>query len=252
MRETVEIGIDQIHPNRHQPRVDFNQESIYELAQSIRENGLIQPIVVRQVDDGYEIIAGERRYRAMQMLGYTTVSALVSQANDVQSAQMAIIENIQREDLSAIEEAKAYQMIMKANGWTQEKVAALMGKSQSAIANKIRLLQLPAPIQQAVLDKKITERHARALLQVKPQDQMMMLDTIIKQDLTVSATETKIKSLDLPKSNKPVSKGLVRHVMIVKNTLMQAVSMIQKSNIEVKVNEKDSENEWSMTITVKK
>jgi ParB family transcriptional regulator, chromosome partitioning protein len=252
MRETVEIGIDQIHPNRHQPRVDFNQESIYELAQSIRENGLIQPIVVRQVDDGYEIIAGERRYRAMQMLGYTTVSALVSQANDVQSAQMAIIENIQREDLSAIEEAKAYQMIMKANGWTQEKVAALMGKSQSAIANKIRLLQLPAPIQQAVLDKKITERHARALLQVKPQDQMMMLDIIIKQDLTVSATETKIKSLDLPKSNKPVSKGLVRHVMIVKNTIMQAVSMIQKSNIEVKVNEKDSENEWSMTITVKK
>lgn len=252
MRETVEIGIDQIKPNRHQPRVDFNQESIYELAQSIRENGLIQPIVVRQVGDAYEIIAGERRYRALLMLGHTTVNALVSSANDVQSAQMAIIENIQREDLSAIEEAKAYQTIMKANGWTQEKVATLMGKSQSAIANKIRLLQLPAPIQQAVLDKKITERHARALLQVKPDDQMMMLETIIKHDLTVSATEVRIKTLDLPKSNKPVSKGLVRHVMIVKNTLMQAVAMIQKSNIEVKVNEKDAENEWSMTITVKK
>lgn len=252
MRETVEIGIDLIKPNRHQPRVEFNQEAIVELAQSIRENGLIQPIVVRQIGNEYEIIAGERRFRALQMLGYTSVNALVSQADDNQSAQMAIIENIQREDLSAIEEAKAYQTIMKANGWTQEKVAALMGKSQSAIANKIRLLQLPYDIQKAVLDKKITERHARALLQVKPEEQMMMLETIIKNDLTVSATESKIKALGQQKPNKPSSKGLVRHVMIVKNTLMQAIAMIQKSNIEIKTSEKDSEHEWSMIITVKK
>jgi len=252
MRETIEIGIDQIQPNRSQPRVEFNQDAIYELAQSIRENGLIQPIVVRQVDNHYEIIAGERRYRAMQMLGYTTITALISTANDIQSAQMAIIENIQREDLSAIEEAKAYQMIMRANGWTQEKVASLMGKSQSAIANKIRLLQLPQVIQNAVLDKKITERHARALLQVKNDQQIAMFETIIKHDLTVSATEAKIKALDHIKPNKPVSKGLVRHVMIVKNTLMQAVSMIQRSNIDIKVSEKDQDNEWSMTITVKK
>lgn len=252
MRETIEIGIDQIKPNRNQPRVEFNHDAIYELAQSIRENGLIQPIVVRKVDNHYEIIAGERRYRAMQMLGYTTVSALVSTANDVQSAQMAIIENIQREDLTAIEEAKAYQTIMKANGWTQEKIASLMGKSQSAIANKIRLLQLPSPIQQAVLDKKITERHARALLQVNSDQQLTMLDIIIKQDLTVSATEAKIKNISHVKPSKPVSKGLVRHVMIVKNTLMQAVGMIQKSNIDIKVSEKDQDGEWSMTITVKK
>jgi ParB family transcriptional regulator, chromosome partitioning protein len=252
MRETIEIGIDQIRPNRNQPRVEFNNDAIYELAQSIRENGLIQPIVVRKVDNHYEIIAGERRYRAMQMLGYTTVTALVSHANDAQSAQMAIIENIQREDLTAIEEAKAYQTIMKANGWTQEKIASLMGKSQSAIANKIRLLQLPPLVQQAVLDKKITERHARALLQVKADQQIPMLDIIIKQDLTVSATEAKIKNIEHVKPNKPISKGLVRHVMIVKNTLMQAVGMIQKSNIDIKVSEKDQDGEWSMTITVKK
>lgn len=252
MRETVEIGIDLIQPNRHQPRVEFNQEAILELAQSIRENGLIQPIVVRQIDDHYEIIAGERRFRALQMLGHTTVNVLVSQANDAQSAQMAIIENIQREDLTAIEEAKAYQTIMKANGWTQEKVASLMGKSQSAIANKIRLLQLPHEVQKAVLDKKITERHARALLQLKKEDQVMVLESIIKHDLTVSATESKIKTINEPKAHKPTSKGLVRHVMIVKKTLMQAVGMIQKSNIEIKVTEKDQDNEWSMTITVKK
>lgn len=252
MIETIEIGIDQIKPNRNQPRVEFNHDAIYELAQSIRENGLIQPIVVRKVENHYEIIAGERRYRAMQMLGYSTVTALVLAANDVQSAQMAIIENIQREDLTAIEEAKAYQTMMKSNGWTQEKIASLMGKSQSAIANKIRLLQLPSSIQQAVLDKKISERHARALLQLETDQQLSMLDTIIKQDLTVSATESKIKNINFIKPTKPVSKGLVRQIMIVRNTLMQAVEMIQKSNIDVKVSEKDQDGEWSMTITVKK
>lgn len=252
MRETVEIGIEQIKPNRNQPRSDFNQETIVELAQSIRENGLIQPIIVRQVDNEYEIIAGERRFRAMQMLGYTTISALVSDVNETQSAQMAIIENIQRENLSAIEEAKAYQTIMKANSLTQEKVASLMGKSQSAIANKIRLLQLSQLVQQAVIDKKITERHARALLHVKSDDQEEMLETIIKYNLTVSATEDKIKALGQRKIQKPSSKGLIRNVMIVKNTLLQAITMIQKSNIDIKTSEKDSDIEWSMTITVKK
>lgn len=252
MRETIEIGIEQIKPNRNQPRLDFNQETIIELAQSIRENGLIQPIVVRQVDNEYEIIAGERRFRAMQMLGYTTITVLVSHVDEYQSAQMAITENIQRENLSAIEEAKAYQTIMKANGWTQEKVASLMGKSQSAIANKIRLLQLTQSVQQAVVDKKITERHARALLHVKADEQERMLATIIKHDLTVSATEEKIKILGRQKEQKVSSKGLIRNVMIVKNTLLQAIAMIKKSNIDIKTTERDSDNEWSMTIIVKK
>ena len=143
MREVREISIEQIHPNRHQPRLEFNEDALMELAQSIRENGLIQPITVREDEDGYEIIAGERRYKACILAGYSEVPCNVMSADEQKLAELALVENIQRENLTSIEEAKAYIQIMRSAGMTQEELAAKMGKSQSTIANKVRLLNLP-------------------------------------------------------------------------------------------------------------
>jgi len=150
MRETKMVTIDQIEPNPYQPRIEFNDEALMELAQSIRENGLIQPISVRKTENGYQIIAGERRYRAMKMNGMVEVPVVIMDANDIQMAEMALVENIQRENLSAIEEAKSYVDIMRFTGVNQSELALRVGKSQSAIANKIRLLQLDENIQNAV------------------------------------------------------------------------------------------------------
>ena len=141
MRESKVVSIDEIRPNPYQPRVEFDDEALMELSQSIRENGLIHPITVRKENDGYEIVAGERRYRAMKIAGMLDIPVIVIDADEVQMAEMALVENIQRENLSAIEEAKAYVQIMKTSGISQSQLALKVGKSQSAVANKIRLLQ---------------------------------------------------------------------------------------------------------------
>ena len=146
MRESKVVSIDEIRPNPYQPRVEFDDEALMELSQSIRENGLIHPITVRKENDGYEIVAGERRYRAMKIAGMLDIPVIVIDADEVQMAEMALVENIQRENLSAIEEAKAYVQIMKTSGISQSQLALKVGKSQSAVANKIRLLQLEEPV----------------------------------------------------------------------------------------------------------
>ncbi len=254
MKETIDISIDQIKPNRYQPRKDFNVDGLFELAQSIREIGLIQPIVVRKEDDHYEIIAGERRYRAMILAGYTTVPCLLMDTHDVLAAQMALIENIQREDLSAIEEADAYVQIIRSRGWTQERLAQSLGKSQSAIANKIRLLQLPQTIQKAVVQRKISERHARALLQIEVDEQMDIFQQVIDNNLNVAQTEKLVEQQENKKTKKrkPKLKGVTKHVLIAKNTIMQAISMIEKSGINVRKEEIDSQEEYTIIIRLKK
>ena len=185
MQQVITIPIRKIRPNRYQPRLVFNEQSISDLAQSIKENGLIQPIVVRDMIDYYEIIAGERRFRACQSLGIKSTSEL-------ESAQLALIENIQREDLSAVEEAKAYLQIMRQSSCTQDEMASRMGKSQSTIANKIRLLALPDEIQNAITERRITERHGRALLNVDPQRQIEVFEHVVKHGLNVAQTENYI------------------------------------------------------------
>lgn len=246
MRETFDIPVDLIKPNRYQPRSDFNQDALMELAQSIRENGLIQPITVRKLGKEYEIITGERRYRAMRMAGYAAVPCMVSTADEIQMAELALIENLQREDLSAIEEAIAYVKLLADRHLTQDKIAAKMGKSQSAIANKIRLLQLPSEIQKAVTERVITERHARALLNVIPEEQIDMFKKIVGMSLNVRQTEQwingKVKKQE-EEAKKPKTKGLTRNLKIAINTVDATVKMIEKTGVEVHKRVEENEKE---------
>ncbi|WP_075877338.1 ParB/RepB/Spo0J family partition protein [Merdibacter massiliensis] len=245
MRESKTISIDEIRPNPYQPRIDFDDEALMELSQSIRENGLIHPITVRKEKDGYEIVAGERRYRAMKIAGMIEIPVVVIDADEVQMAEMALVENIQRENLSAIEEAKAYVQIMKTSGINQSQLALKVGKSQSSIANKIRLLQLDEEVQKAVTSRKISERHARALLALPKEKQEAAMETIVKKGMTVAQSEKMIQKEKEEKTvkHKKVLKGLTRNIKIGLNTIEQAVSMIEKSGIEIhhEVIEKEEE-----------
>lgn len=190
------IPIEEIIPNRAQPRLIFDDQSLKELANSIKEHGIIQPLVLRKKSEKYEIIAGERRYRAAKLAGLTEVPAIITEMSDKQSAEVAIVENIQRKDLSAIEEAKSYKSLLDNNDMSQEELAKKMGVSQSAISNKIRLLSLADEVQNAILEGKISERHARSLLKVeKHEDQITLLNRIINERLTVKQLEQEIKKL---------------------------------------------------------
>ena len=240
MRISKIVTIDEIQPNPYQPRLEFNNEALMELAQSIRENGLIQPITVRECENGYQIVAGERRYRALKLNGMFDIPVIVMDANELQMAEMALVENIQRENLSAIEEAKSYIDIMKYANLNQSQLALKIGKSQSSIANKIRLLNLEDNIQNAVNAKLISERHARALLGVDPEKQQDYLDKILKKGLSVSQTEKMVradKEQEQPKK-KVMLKGITRNMKIALNTIRQALKMVEKAGIELETKKK--------------
>lgn len=247
------INAFEIKANPYQPRIDFQDEQIMELAQSIKENGLIHPISVRKVDNGYEIVAGERRYRAMKLIGMTEIPAIVLEANEHQMAEMALVENIQRENLTAIEEAKAYLTVMNNTGLTQGQLALKMGKSQSSIANKIRLLNLCNEVQDAVVARKITERHARALLSEKEDVQKELLDRIINNKLNVAQVEKEVLKRKEPKKHKPIYKGITKNIKIGINTIKQAYAMILRSGgIDSTIDEYEDDNEYVITIKFKK
>ena len=195
-KKVVELPLEDVLPNRFQPRIKFNEESIIELSESIKEHGVIQPIVVRPVGDKYEIIAGERRYKASTMAGLTTIPALITNFNDKESAEVALIENVQRKDLTPIEEAISYKKILDMGYLTQEKLADKLGKKQSTVANKLRLLNLDEEVQEALLEDKISERHARSLLKLEnPDDQRTILNRIIDERLTVRKTDEEINNM---------------------------------------------------------
>jgi len=193
--EVVYLYLDDIIPNRFQPREIFDDQALKELAVSIKEHGVIQPIIVRKVENKYEIIAGERRYKASTMAGLTKIPAIIKNLDDKESSKIALIENLQRKDLSPIEEARTYQKILELEGnMTQEELAATMGKTQSSVSNKLRLLDLPEEIQDALLKEKISERHARSLLTIEDKnDQIKMMDKVIAEKMTVRELEKEIK-----------------------------------------------------------
>lgn len=195
-KEVVMVRISDIIPNRFQPRLTFDEEALNELANSIKEHGIIQPLILRDLGSKYEIIAGERRYKASQIAGLTEVPAIVGSMDDQTSAELALIENIQRKDLSAIEEAKSYKIILDMGNFTQEQLAKRMGKSQSTVANKMRLLSLTNEVQMALMNNLISERHARCLLQIKDSDkQKEVLNKIITERMNVRDTDNYIKNM---------------------------------------------------------
>src|ERR1044071_5447878 len=195
--EMVEIDIDLIEPNSFQPRTNFNEEKLEELAQSIRTNGVIQPLLVRRVDnDRYQLVAGERRWRAAQRAGLLKVPCVVKEIPEDKLLELALVENIQRQELNAIEEAQAYKRLIETLGLTQEMVAQRVGRDRTFITNYLRLLRLPEDIQRLVEQEKISMGHARALLGVDDPDiQRKVAQNIISQSLSVRDTERAIKKI---------------------------------------------------------
>lgn len=201
-QEVVYLHLDDIIPNRFQPREVFDERALKELAASIKEHGVIQPIIVRQVNNKYEIIAGERRYKASALAGMTKIPAIINNLDDKEAAKVALLENLQRKNLNPIEEARTYQKILELDQMTQETLAKTMGKSQSAVANKLRLLALPDEIQRALLKENISERHARTLLNLKnPEQQKEMLKRIIAEKMSVRTLEEEIRKINDPQES---------------------------------------------------
>ena len=201
-QEVVYLHLDDIIPNRFQPREVFDERALKELAASIKEHGVIQPIIVRQVNNKYEIIAGERRYKASALAGMTKIPAIINNLDDKEAAKVALLENLQRKNLNPIEEARTYQKILELDQMTQETLAKTMGKSQSAVANKLRLLALPDEIQRALLKENISERHARTLLNLKnPEQQKRMLKRIIAEKMSVRTLEEEIRKINDPQES---------------------------------------------------
>lgn len=204
------VSLAQIVPNPHQPRTVMNEEKLAELAASIKEHGLIQPLIVTQTGDGYTLIAGERRWRAAQLAGLTEVPVVVKEATPQAMLELAIIENIQRADLNPLEEAYAYQQLTDEFGLTHELVAQRVSKGRSTITNLIRLLELPENIQQAVTDGRISGAHGRALLPLpSPEAQTSAMNQIIRLNLSVRQTESLVKKLLTAEKPKPKTKKVV-------------------------------------------
>lgn len=231
--EVFEIALSDIMPNRFQPREIFDENALNELAESIKTHGVIQPIIVRKVGDKFEIIAGERRFRASQRAGLTTIPALVKNLDDKETAKIALLENLQREDLTPIEEAKTYQTILKLENKTQEELARDLGKSQSTIANKIRLLNLDEAVQTALLNSKISERHARSLLNIEDKNmQRELLNRILLERLTVKQLDDEIARI--------TGKKVQEEETIDLNNVLENEEDIDLVDPTIKINETNS------------
>ena len=250
-KEIVNIKIENIFPNTYQPRKFFKEEALNELSQSIKEHGIIQPITVRKIGDKYELIAGERRWRAARMADFDCVPCNVVEITDTESAEIALLENLQREDLNFIEEAEAYYNLINDHKFTQEELAKRMGKKQSTIDNKLRLLKLSSKIRTICLENNLTERHARALLSLPTEElQIKVLNKVIKDSLNVKKTEELINAellkLAGEKMKKRKGKGVLPGKLYV-NTIKQVLT---KFNIpaEYKLQEKDEYIEITVSI----
>jgi ParB family transcriptional regulator, chromosome partitioning protein len=254
--EIRKIPIDSIVPNRFQPRTVFDEEKIEELSRTIHIHGIIQPIVVREFEkDKFEIIAGERRWRAMKKLGWDLVPAIIKSLNDTETASVALIENLQREELSPIEEAMAYGKLLELHHLTQEALAQRLGKGQSTVANKLRLLKLPQVVQNALLNKQITERHARSLIPLKdPKIQVKLLEEIMEKNLNVKQTEERVVRLLEHKTQKPKPKrkAFSKDMRIAVNTIRQSLNMVSDNGINLDSEEEEFDEYYQFTIRIPK
>lgn len=253
-REILEISIEDIVPNRFQPRLTFDTEALNELASSIKEHGIIQPLVVRRLNDKFEIIAGERRYKAATLVGMKKVPCVVMELSDNESAEVAVIENIQRKEMTPLEEAKAFKKILDKGYLTQDELAKRMGKSQSSIANKLRLLNLDEVVQDAILDNKISERHARSLLKIEDkQEQRNILGEIINNRLTVRQTDELIKEkynkgddiINTNENNREINNMMNQNINQMNNNTNNNVSSIFKEQVVPQNNNTQNDDPYS-------
>lgn len=257
----MDIPLQEISRNPFQPRKEFNDSELRELAKSIQMYGVIQPIIVRKARGGYQLIAGERRYRACKMLGRPTIPVIVHEMSDEKAAAVSLIENLQRKELNYFEEAIAYARLLHDFGMTQEELAQKVGKSQSAIANKMRLLKLPEELRYMIATEIITERHARALLKLTSvENQKEVLRAIYNRDLNVKETEEMVEKLrhnNIPQELNQQANGqcvslIIRDARIFVNTIKETVSRAQKSGVDMFMAENDGEEEYEIVIRVPK
>ena len=248
-----EILVEKIVPNKYQPRREFTEEKIKELAESIKQNGLLQSITVRDIGDGYyELIAGERRLRAIKYLQYPKTKAIVKELTDEQMATLALIENIQREELTPIEEAHAYQELLRINKLTQDELAKSLGKTQATVANKLRLLKLSKKVIDAINTKKITERHGRAMVKLDSSAQEKLLIQILSQNLNVSQTEEKIDTYLKIKKDTKVFNPTVNYdgQKIISKLIKEIAKLEEKYNINLNKEEEETMESVVIKVTV--
>ena len=248
-----EILVEKIVPNKYQPRREFTEEKIKELAESIKQNGLLQSITVRDIGNGfYELIAGERRLRAIKYLQYPKTKAIVKELTDEQMATLALIENIQREELTPIEEAHAYQELLRINKLTQDELAKSLGKTQATVANKLRLLKLSKKVIDAINTKKITERHGRAMVKLDSSAQEKLLIQILSQNLNVSQTEEKIDTYLKIKKDTKVFNLTVNYdgQKIIAKFIKEIAKLEEKYNINLNKEEEETMESVVIKVTV--
>lgn len=244
------IDIDLISPNPHQPRSNFDKESINQLAKSIENFGIIQPLVVSKTEKGYTLIAGERRLRAAKQIDYNKVPVIINQYKEEKIAELSLVENIQREDLNFLDEALAYYSIMNKFDLTQTELANKLGKSQSTIANKLRILNLPEEILALIREYGLTERHARALLKVEQvgKQEELIIETA-KRDLSVRELIKKIEQLQNESLNKNI-KTYYNDLRLIKNTLNSAINQIKSAGVKVEVDKEDNNKFMKYSIKI--
>ncbi len=251
------LDISAVRPNPSQPRKNFADDKIRELSESIKEMGIIQPLIVRKTADGYELIAGERRLRAAALAGLEKVPVLVKNYNDREVAQASLIENIQREDLNPIEEAVAYGRLLDEFSLTQDELAQRLGKSQSTIANKRRLLKLAVEVRHMLGSGQLNERQARTLLRIEDADlQVEVAERVVDEDLNVRQTEELVDALLLQqhelKPIRPVRKIYIKDVRIFLNTIRDAIGVMKKSGFHTKVIEKEDDSYYEFVVRIRK
>lgn len=255
-RALLNLPVGSINPNPFQPRRSFNDEELQELTESIKTHGILQPLVVTMSageKSEYILVVGERRLRAAQLAGLTEVPAILANYTDRELAEVALVENLQRKDLTPIEEAIAFKKLLEEYGLTQQELGARLGKSQSAIANKVRLLNLPPEILDYISREIITERHGRVLLKLPPELAKKVVEQVVKAGLSVKQTEALVEQLltEKPSKERRVIR-IFKDARLFRNSVLHLVKELQASGLAVKVTEEDQADSYQLTINISK